>query len=555
MKKLVRINCTENCMIVINGEKGILQNPLDLLCENTPYITFLPQEKNKFLPVTTTLNYPFKQENVEQVPFNTHTEITYSPVEIPDTNRAQIILNKKYLNTYFTLFSENKSFLNIDSANFSHKSTLPKLLNADLKTHNNIVIVTGKTEINSTYIMIYNAKKHEVLLELTADNIEESKTKISAVKFYPTIAGYGVVYEFDYENHKLNTFNVYKNVKPQTTTRTELVPLAFMESIKYKDYTLAKHYLENNLVSNEHLSTYFGNIERIYYNGISSDINYTIKADKYKNYTFKVNDGKIVDIEENLLSWFKIIVIMPFLKYNIILGEYKLKIYLIIGIIVFVLLLILFTSRSRIKKLYERQMQIGNEQYLTGAQVAVFINTKYGLNLSFARTKDDLADAYYPKKKVLIMSDRVCDTPSIASVAIVSHELGHAMQDKEKNWLFVLSNGLNRITRFTNRLIIPLLIIGQLLYAFKYPNATLGLTLIIIAGALFLAHALFKILIIPMEYNASARAIKLIQENNLLTKKEIVKTKKLLNNAGQTYILGLFDGLFIPLNKLKAFFR
>ncbi len=225
-------------------------------------------------------------------------------------------------------------------------------------------------------------------------------------------------------------------------------------------------------------------------------------------------------------------------------------VYLIIGIILFVLLLMLFTSRYRIKKLYEKQMQIGNNQGITGAQVAVFVKNKYNLNITLNRTKTDLADAYYPKKHVLIMSDRVCDTPSIASVAIVSHELGHALQHKEKYWLFRLNNVLTYITNITNRLIIPLIIIGLVLYTIKVPNESLGLILVIVAGGLFLMHAILKLLTIPLEFNASRRAINIIESNNLLNKKELSKTKRLLNNAGETYITALFDWIITPINKL-----
>lgn len=226
------------------------------------------------------------------------------------------------------------------------------------------------------------------------------------------------------------------------------------------------------------------------------------------------------------------------------------NIYLIIGIIVVVLLIILFSSRARTRSLYEKQMQIGNSQSITGAQVAVFAKNKYNLNISFNRTKTDLADAYYPKKRILIMSDKVCDTPSIASVAIVSHELGHALQHKEKYWLFRLNNALCIITNITNRFIIPLVIVGLVLYTIKVPNESLGLILVIVAGALFLMHAILKLLTIPLEFNASKRALKIIKDNNLLTKKEIAKSKRLLNNAGETYITALFDWIITPFSKL-----
>lgn len=230
------------------------------------------------------------------------------------------------------------------------------------------------------------------------------------------------------------------------------------------------------------------------------------------------------------------------------------ELYIAIGIIIFIFLMFLisiFTARIRIKKTYEKLMAIGNEQGVTGAQVAVFANNKYNLNIRFARTEKDLADAYSAKEKLLIMSNRVCNTPSIASVAIVSHELGHAMQDKDKSKLLKLNHTLRIITSITNRLIFPLIIIGLFLYTFKVPTETFGLILVIIAGVLFLLEAILKLFTIPLEFNASKRAIKFLEENKILTNKEIAKSKRLLNTAGQTYILGLFDGINNALVKIK----
>ena len=80
---------------------------------------------------------------------------------------------------------------------------------------------------------------------------------------------------------------------------------------------------------------------------------------------------------------------------------------------------------------------------------------------------------------------------------------------------------------------------------------TFGLILVIIAGVLFLLEAILKLFTIPLEFNASKRAIKFLEENKILTNKEIAKSKRLLNTAGQTYILGLFDGINNTLFKIK----
>ena len=113
-----------------------------------------------------------------------------------------------------------------------------------------------------------------------------------------------------------------------------------------------------------------------------------------------------------------------------------------------------------------------------------------------------------------------------------------------------LSTPVNEDTKFTNKFIIPLLVIGTLLFLLKYPNDSLGQILMIISGSLFGLHVLRLIILIPLEYDASRRALKYLKENEFVSPNEYRKAKKLLGIAAQTYIVALFDDLFI-LNKKR----
>ena len=229
----------------------------------------------------------------------------------------------------------------------------------------------------------------------------------------------------------------------------------------------------------------------------------------------------------------------------------KYKILAIIAIIIIILLIVVLSSRNRIISTYEKYLKINNDANITGKVFAIISKEKLGLDdLKFAVSKNKLCDAYSPKHKVLILSEDVCDTASLASITIVSHELGHAMQHKEDTPLFFVSRLLVNITRFTNKLILPLLIIGVLLYLIQYPSADIGTYLMLTSAGLFGLHVLNQILNIPLEYDASRRALKYLKENNFVSQKEYRKAKKLLGIAAQTYIAGLLDGLLI-LNKNK----
>lgn len=221
----------------------------------------------------------------------------------------------------------------------------------------------------------------------------------------------------------------------------------------------------------------------------------------------------------------------------------------IAGIIV-ILLILLFSSRSAIKTKYNKYTKIPNQRGLTGADVANIVMNAKNLSLQLGQNEKDLCDAYYPKKKLLLMSSKVCNNPSIASVAIVCHELGHATQDKDGSFLFRANMVLSKLTLITNKLIIPLLVFGLLFYAMHWPTEDIGFYMCVTSGILFILHAITKIIIIPLEFDASKRAIKIIQQNNLLTKKELRKSRSLLKTAGQTYIVALFDDITNTFRKL-----
>ena len=229
----------------------------------------------------------------------------------------------------------------------------------------------------------------------------------------------------------------------------------------------------------------------------------------------------------------------------------KYQLIAIIAGIILLLIFIVLTSRTRIIKTYQKYMKVGNKANMTGKQLAFISKDNLNLeNLEFALTDNMLGDAYSPKYNTLILSKEVCETASLSSLTIVAHELGHAMQHKNNSGLFFLTQLFMKITNFTNKFIVPLLAIGLLSFIIKYPTEQLGLTLITISTILFLVHVITKIITIPLEYNASHRALKYLKEYNYVSPNEYRKAKKLLNVAAQTYVASLFDSLFI-LNKKR----
>ena len=229
----------------------------------------------------------------------------------------------------------------------------------------------------------------------------------------------------------------------------------------------------------------------------------------------------------------------------------KYQILAIAGIVLVFLLILVLSSRSRIVRTYNKYLRIDNKLNITGKQLAFIAKEQLQLdNLKFALTKHRLGDAYNYKHKTLILSEEVCNTASLASLTIVAHELGHAMQHKDNSPLFTITVLTNKLTRLTSGFIFPLLVFGLFFFVFKYPTDDFGYILMVISGCLFILQILNKLLNIPLEYNASRRALKFLKEYNYLTTGEHIRAKRLLGIAAQTYIASLFDEL-IPIKRKR----
>ena len=136
----------------------------------------------------------------------------------------------------------------------------------------------------------------------------------------------------------------------------------------------------------------------------------------------------------------------------------KYKIYIILGIIIILLLIIIFASKTAIIRVYKKYSKIPNSAKIYGKDFAVAARSQLKLDINLAIIDGLLTDCYSTKSKTLMMSDGTCNSKSLASIVIISHELGHAVQHKTKHPLLYLSNFLRKLTRFTNFFIIPLFI-------------------------------------------------------------------------------------------------
>lgn len=171
----------------------------------------------------------------------------------------------------------------------------------------------------------------------------------------------------------------------------------------------------------------------------------------------------------------------------------------------------------------------------TGAETAREILDNNGLrNIEIKEVKGNLTDHYDPRKKVVNLSSDIYHGTTVASVSVAAHECGHAIQDKE-NYIFLkFRNSIVPFVNFSSKIGYIVIIIG-LIFSLK-KVAIIGLIML-------LAMLLFQLITLPVEFNASKRAKKLLVDLRIINDYELDDSKTMLNAAALTYVAGLMTTL------------
>ena len=173
---------------------------------------------------------------------------------------------------------------------------------------------------------------------------------------------------------------------------------------------------------------------------------------------------------------------------------------------------------------------------VTGAQAARLVLDKNGLqNIPIEQISGKLTDHYDPTANVIRLSSEVYNGTSTASIGVACHEVGHAIQHATGYTPIKVRSAIVPITNIGSKLSVPLIIIGILCSALS--EFFIWLAYIGIIG--FALTAVFQLVTLPTEFNASSRALATIRENNILTPEELKCSKKVLNAAAMTYVAAL----------------
>ena len=196
------------------------------------------------------------------------------------------------------------------------------------------------------------------------------------------------------------------------------------------------------------------------------------------------------------------------------------------------LILSLWASSS-VKSTFKRYSTQYSTRRITGADAAARVLRSNGVqNVRIERIAGELTDHFDPKANVIRLSDGVYDSTSTAAIGVACHEAGHAIQYATHYAPIKLRAAIIPITNFGSKLAMPLILLGVLL-SFM---GNLSYTFIYLGIACFGLSLVFQLVTLPVEFNASRRAVRAITDAGILTQQELVGTKKTLKAAAMTYV-------------------
>ena len=188
-------------------------------------------------------------------------------------------------------------------------------------------------------------------------------------------------------------------------------------------------------------------------------------------------------------------------------------------------------ASANVNSTFRKYSQQYSSRRLTGAEAAQRVlsaNGVYGVRIE--RISGNLTDHYNPSAKTLNLSDSVYNSTSVAAVGVAAHECGHAIQHQNSYFPLTLRTAIVPVANLGSTLAWPLILIGL------FFTRNTGAVLINLGIICFSFAVIFQLVTLPVEFNASARALRILGEQGILSDSELPYTKKVLKAAALTYV-------------------
>ncbi len=198
-------------------------------------------------------------------------------------------------------------------------------------------------------------------------------------------------------------------------------------------------------------------------------------------------------------------------------------------ILVIIGLVISLIAQAGVKSTFNKYNKVGSARRITGAQVAEIMLRQAGIyDVSIRHVSGNLTDNFNPKTKIVSLSDSVYNNTSIAAIGVAAHECGHAIQHQEGYVPIKIRGAILPVVNFGSMASWPIILIGVFM---GYNQILIDLGII-----MFSLVVLFQLVTLPVEFNASRRALATIDNQGILSNEENKGAKKVLKAAAMTYV-------------------
>jgi Zn-dependent membrane protease YugP len=195
-----------------------------------------------------------------------------------------------------------------------------------------------------------------------------------------------------------------------------------------------------------------------------------------------------------------------------------------------------FYAQFKVRQAYNRYLRVANHSQIGGLEAAQRLLAANGLQqVEVLGTRGELTDHYDPRKKALFLSQGVAQSPSVAALGIVAHEVGHATQDAEAYAPLKVRSAIVPVVQIGSWLGPILFLLGMLLQT--------GSVLPVVGLVLFSSTLVFALVTLPVEFDASRRAIAMLQQNGLVSGVEEQGVRQVLSAAALTYVAAAAQAL------------
>lgn len=214
-------------------------------------------------------------------------------------------------------------------------------------------------------------------------------------------------------------------------------------------------------------------------------------------------------------------------------------------LVIIAAVLAIFAS-TKVNSTFNKYAKVRSTSGITGAEAARKVLQYSGVfDVAVEHVSGNLTDHYDPRTKVLRLSDATYNSDSVAAIGVAAHECGHAIQHAESYAPLKIRGAIVPVANFGSKLAWPIIILGVILGGSP--------TLINIGIWLFVLVVLFQLITLPVEFNASNRAVKMLGSYGILHDNEILQTKKVLSAAALTYVASAAGGILQLLRLVLLF--